>query len=53
MSKPSKQKKNKVPKITEEEYAAYVSALKGGQSSPLPLKRSEDVAVLTQPKNEA
>jgi hypothetical protein len=29
MSKSSKAKKNKVPKITEEEYAKYVSALKG------------------------
>lgn len=28
MSRPSKSKKNKVPKITEEEYAAYVSAIK-------------------------
>ena len=32
MGKSSKTKKNKVPKITEEEYAKYVSALKeGGQ----------------------
>ena len=29
MSKGSKTKKDKVPKITEEEYAKYVSALKG------------------------
>lgn len=28
MSKPSKSKKEKVPKITEEEYAAYLSALR-------------------------
>ena len=28
MGKSSKNKKNKVPKITEAEYAAYVSALK-------------------------
>ncbi len=28
MSKPLKTKKNKVPKITEEEYMAYVSALR-------------------------
>ena len=28
MSKSSKSKKTKVPKITEEEYAAYVSALR-------------------------
>ena len=31
MSKSSKNKKNKVPKITEEEYAAYLSALKAPQ----------------------
>lgn len=34
MSKPSKNKHGKVPKITEEEYAAYLSALKS--SSPMP-----------------
>ncbi len=28
MSKPLKSKKQKVPKITEEEYAAYLSALR-------------------------
>lgn len=28
MSKPSKNKSNKVPKITEAEYAEYISALK-------------------------
>jgi hypothetical protein len=28
MSKPSKNKKEKVPKITEEEYLAYVSSLR-------------------------
>jgi hypothetical protein len=28
MSKPLKHKKNKVPKITEEEYANYLSSLK-------------------------
>ena len=28
MSKPSKHKKEKVPKITEEEYLAYVSSLR-------------------------
>ena len=29
MSKSSKGKKNKVPKLTEAEYAAYISSLKG------------------------
>ena len=28
MSKPSKQKKDRVPTITEAQYAAYISALK-------------------------
>lgn len=30
MSKSSKNKKTKVPKITEEEYMAYLSALRAG-----------------------
>ncbi len=30
MSKPTKSKKNKVPKITEAEYAAYLSSLTAG-----------------------
>ena len=29
MGKPIKNKKNKVPKITEEQYAAYLTFLKG------------------------
>lgn len=28
MHKPSKTKKDKVPKLTEEEYAAYIASLK-------------------------
>lgn len=36
MSKPSKSKKEKVPKITEEEYKAYLSALKSSsEQQPL------------------
>ena len=31
MGKSSKAKKNKVPKITEEEYANYLSSLKAGE----------------------
>ena len=31
MSKSSKNKKNKVPKITEEEYVKYLSLLKEGE----------------------
>ena len=32
MGKSSKRKKNRVPKITEAEYAAYLSALKAGEA---------------------
>lgn len=32
MSRSSKNKKNKVPKITEEEYAAYLSTLKAPET---------------------
>ncbi len=35
MSKPTKTKKNKVPKITEAEYAAYISGLKN-ECAPQP-----------------
>lgn len=31
MSKPFTNKKTKVPKITEEEYAQYISSLKNGE----------------------
>ena len=48
MSKPSKTKKNKVPKITEEEYMAYVSALReltgtedGGKATQTPTRKSD------------
>lgn len=33
MVKPSKRKKDKVPKISEKEYAAYVLSLRGGEES--------------------
>lgn len=33
MSKPSKRKNGKVPKITEEEYAAYLSALRASSET--------------------
>ena len=42
MSKASKPKKNKVQKITEAEYAAYLSALKG----------ETDFNALEKPKEE-
>ncbi len=34
MSKPLKRKKEKVPKISEEEYAAYIALLKSEQLPP-------------------
>ena len=36
MSKASKNKNRKVPKITEAEYAAYVLSLKSAEESELP-----------------
>ena len=32
MEKPSKHKKNKVPKISEEQYAEYLSSLRGEET---------------------
>ena len=45
MSKTSKHKKNKVPKITEEEYAAYVSSLKSVTAGALPNDPLESVSM--------
>ena len=45
MSKSSKNKKNKVPKITEEEYAAYVSTLKSVTAGALPNDPLESVSM--------
>lgn len=42
MSKLSKQKKNKVPKITEEEYVAYISALKASEEKTSSLTKAEE-----------
>ena len=44
MSKSSKRKKNKVQKITEEEYVAYLSALK---STPLPTEKPNEKGMQT------
>ena len=44
MSKPSKNKKNKIPKITEEEYAAYLSTLRNmseGENVAVPINTEE------------
>ena len=45
MSRTSKHKKNKVPKITEEEYAAYVSSLKSVTAGALPNDPLESVSM--------
>ena len=45
MSKTTKNKKNKVPKITEEEYAAYVSSLKSITAGALPNGPLESVSM--------
>jgi hypothetical protein len=41
MSKPSKRKNGKVPKITEEEYAAYLSALKNAPTTTNTITQAE------------
>lgn len=40
MSKSMKNKKNKVPKINEEEYAAYIALLKEGKKTPTELGKT-------------
>lgn len=45
MGKSSKNKKNKVPKITEEEYAAYLSTLKTPQEQMVQTQESKLVQV--------
>lgn len=46
MSKASKNKNGKVPKITEAEYAAYVLSLKSAEESLTP-RADERIASLT------
>lgn len=38
MGKTLKTKREKIPKITEEEYARYISALKNGEAQTSPLR---------------
>ena len=55
MSKPSKNKKNKVPKITEEEYVAYLSSLRElteGENPALSVSARERSVVQSQEKIE-
>ena len=41
MSKVQKSKKEKVPKITEEEYASYIAALKDENKESLPPPKTD------------
>lgn len=41
MSKVQKAKKEKVPKITEEEYASYIAALKDERKESLPPPKTD------------
>lgn len=45
MSKPLKSKKEKVPKLTEEQYAAYISTLKGMEESGKETQSSKENAL--------
>lgn len=51
MSKASKKKNGKVPKITEAEYAAYVSALKSAEESEPPQVDKTLLPSLTEQKS--
>ena len=52
MSKASKNKNGKVPKITEAEYAAYVSSLKSVEENQPPPLDKPLVPPLTERKSE-
>ncbi len=50
MSKSSNGKKTKIPKITEAEYAAYISSLKSGEEAP-PTSPNATVSIETGREN--
>lgn len=52
MSKASKHKNGKVPKITEAEYAAYVLSLKSAEESEPPRTEQTLTPLLTEQKSE-
>ena len=52
MSKASKNKNGKVPKITEAEYAAYVLSLKSAEESRSPQVDKTPLPPLTEQKIE-
>lgn len=51
MSKPLKNKKDRVPKITEEEYAEYLSSLKAMEESVLRHVEKTPISAITDCKN--
>ena len=52
MSKASKNKNGKVPKITEAEYAAYVLSLKSAEESQSPRLDKRLITPLTEQKSD-
>ena len=52
MSKASKNKNGKVPKITEAEYAAYVLSLKSAEENEPPQVDKTLVLPITEKRNE-
>ena len=53
MSKASRNKNGKVPKITEAEYAAYVTSLKSAEENEPPRVDKTFVPPLTEQKRES
>ena len=52
MSKPSKTKKDKVPRLTEAEYANYVNRLKTIEQESVSIPQKEQKACGVELKNE-
>ena len=52
MSKGMKNKKNKVPKINEEEYAAYIALLKEEEKTPTELGETREIPNFTASENK-
>ncbi len=51
MSKSTKNKKTKVPKLTEAEYARYISALREGEEGALQAPMSATNVKMTSPQS--
>lgn len=52
MSKGMKNKKNKVPKINDEEYAAYIALLKEEGKTPTGLGAEREILSFADPKSK-